>query len=134
MTILNVIWWWKEMGNHDKTFFSKSVLIDLFFRDKMFNKPTSIDDIKQGMNIDLEDYETAPHTTTATVLQNFIDLIVKPLDKDGNPIQGANIILKCGSPPKRYSGIKQNDGTYLFKDAIPQSGREECTMIIEAPG
>ena len=113
-------------------FFSKSVLIDLFFRDKMFNKPTSIDDIKQGMNIDLEDYETAPHTTTATVLQNFIDLIVKPLDKDGNPIQGANIILKCGSPPS--TGTKQNDSTYVFKKAIPQNGQEECTMIIEAPG
>ena len=86
------------------------------------------------MNIDLENYETVPHTTTTTVLQNFIDLIVKPLDKDGKPIHEANIILKCGSPPRRYSGTKQNDGTYVFKNAIPQKGQEECTMILEAPG
>ena len=71
---------------------------------------------------------------TPTLLPGYTDLIVKPLDKDGNPIHEANIILKCGSPPKRYSGTKQNDGTYVFKNAIPQSGQEECTMIIEAPG
>ena len=117
-----------------KHFLLKSVLIDLSFRDKIFNKPTSIDDIKKGMNIDLENYETTPLTTTTIVLQNFIDLIVKPLDKDGKSIHEANIILKCGSPPKRYFGTKQNDSTYVFKNAIPQSGQEECTMIIEAPG
>ena len=117
-----------------KHFFFKSVLIGLSFRDKIFKKPTSINDIVKGMNIDLENYKTTPHTTTTTVLQNFIDLIVKPLDKDGNPIHEANIILKCGSPKKKYSGTKQNDGTYVFRNAIPLSGQEECTMIIEAPG
>ena len=122
------------MGNHCKTFFIKSVLIDLSFRDKILNQPTSIDDIEKGMNIDLENYETTPLTTATTVLQNLIDLRVKPLDKDGNHIHEANIILRCGSPPRRYSGTKQNDGTYVFKNAIPQSGQEECTMIIEAPG
>ena len=71
---------------------------------------------------------------TPTLLPGYTDLIVKPSDKDGNPIQGAYIILKCGSPPRRYSGTKQNDGTYVFKNAIPQSGQKECTMIIKAPG
>ena len=69
-----------------------------------------------------------------TLLPEYTDLEVKPSDKDGNPIQEANIILKCGSPPRRYYGIKQNDGAYVFKNVIPQSGQEECIMIIEAPG
>jgi len=78
--------------------------------------------------------EVTDGNLSPTLLPGYTDLIVKPSDKNGNPIQGANIILKCGSPPKRYSGTKQNDDTYVFKNAIPQSGQEECTMIIEAPG
>ena len=71
---------------------------------------------------------------TPTLLPRYTDLIVKPLDKDGKPIYEANLILKCGSPPRRYSGKMQNDGAYIFKNAIPLSGQEECTMIFEAPG
>ena len=62
------------------------------------------------------------------------DLVTKPLDEDGQPIPGATVNLECGEPPRRYSGKEQDDGTYVFNDAIPLSGREDCTLTIEAPG
>ena len=62
------------------------------------------------------------------------DLVARPLDEDGQPIPGATIILECGEPLRSYNGNQQDDGTYVFKDAIPQSGGEECTMTVEAPG
>ena len=71
---------------------------------------------------------------TPTLMPKYADLIAKPLDKDGKPMSGANLILKCGNPQRRYTGKEQDTGVYVFKNAISQSGREECTMIIKAPG
>ena len=63
-----------------------------------------------------------------------IDLVARPLDEDGQPITGATIILECGEPLRSYNGNEQDDETYVFYDAIPQNGDEECTMTVEAPG
>ena len=62
------------------------------------------------------------------------DLVTKPLDKDGQPISGANVSMECGEPPRSYRGREQDDGTYVFNDAIPQSGQEDCTLTVEANG
>ena len=62
------------------------------------------------------------------------DLEVKPLDQYGKPIPGASVTLKCGDPSSSYTGNEQNDGTYIFEDAIPQTGQEDCTLTVEAPG
>ena len=62
------------------------------------------------------------------------DLEVKPLDEDGTPVTGASVTLECGDPSRSYKGNEQDDGTYIFKDAIPQTGQEDCTMTVEAPG
>ena len=71
---------------------------------------------------------------TPTLMPKYTYLIAKPLDKDGKPIYRAKLNLKCGNPQRRYIGNVQPDGTYVFKNAIPLSGQEECTMNIEAPG
>ena len=62
------------------------------------------------------------------------DLVAKPVDEDGQPIPDATVNLECGEPPRSYNGNEQDDGTYVFNDAIPQNGNEECTMTVEAPG
>ena len=63
-----------------------------------------------------------------------IDVKVKPVDKDGEPVQGADVTLECGDPSRSYVGNEVGDGTYIFKDAIPQTGQEDCTLTVEAPG
>ena len=62
------------------------------------------------------------------------DLVVGPLDEDGQPIPEATVNLECGEPPRSYNGKEQDDGTHVFNYAIPQNGNEECTMTVEAPG
>ena len=59
---------------------------------------------------------------------------VKPTDEEGRPIQGANVTLECGDPPRSYIGDEQEEGLYIFKDAVPQNGQEECKMTVEADG
>ena len=62
------------------------------------------------------------------------DLEVKPLDQYSKPIPGASVTLECGDPSRSYTGNEQDDGTYIFEDAIPQPGQEDCTLTVEAPG
>ena len=62
------------------------------------------------------------------------DLEVKPLDQYSKPIPGASVTLECGDPSRSYIGNEQNDGTYIFKDSIPQIGQEDCEMTVEASG
>ena len=62
------------------------------------------------------------------------DLAVKPLDQDDNPIPGASVTLECGDPSRSYNGIEHDDGIYIFENAIPQTGQEDCTMTVEKPG
>ena len=74
------------------------------------------------------DGDVNPIMTPAT------DVEVKPLDQDGKPIPGASVTLECGDPSRSYIGNEQNDGTYIFKDSIPQIGQEDCEMTVEASG
>ena len=89
-------------------------------------KPISFD------NGVVDEGTTNPTMTPAT------DVEVKPLDQDGNPIPGASVTLECGDPSRSYSGNEhpahEHPGTYIFEDAIPQTGQEDCTMTVEAPG
>ena len=63
------------------------------------------------------------------------DVEVKPLDEDGNPILGAKVILECGDPSRLYTGYdEEEDGTYIFIDAIPETGQEDCELAVETPG
>ena len=62
------------------------------------------------------------------------DVQVRPQDEDGKPIPGANVTLVCGKPPRSYTGNEQEDGTYTFENAVPQSGHEDCTLTVEANG
>ena len=59
---------------------------------------------------------------------------VKPTDEEGRPIQGANVTLECGDPPRSYIGDEQEEGLYIFKDAVPQNGQEECKLTVEDDG
>ena len=71
---------------------------------------------------------------TNPVLTPATDVEVNPVGEDGQPITGAKVTLMCGDPPRSYNGVAGNDGTYIFKDAIPETGREDCEMTVEAPG
>ena len=62
------------------------------------------------------------------------DVEVKPIDEEGRPIQGANVTLECGDSPRSYIGDEQEEGLYIFKDAVPQNGQEECKLTVEADG
>ena len=62
------------------------------------------------------------------------DVQVRPEDENGKPILGANVTLECGNPPRSYTGNEQEDGTYIFENAVPLSGQEECTLAVEANG
>ena len=67
-------------------------------------------------------------------IQPATDVEVKPINEDGKPIQGADVTLECGDPSRSYVGNEVGDGTYIFKDAIPQTGQEDCTLTVEASG
>ena len=80
---------------------------------------------------------TYPGTTegnTNPPMPSATDLVVGPLDEDGQPIPGATVNLECGEPPRSYNGKEQDDGTYIFENAIPKSGPEDCTLTVEADG
>ena len=68
------------------------------------------------------------------VMPPATDLVVSPVDEDGQPISGATVTLECGEPPRSYNGKEQDDGTYVFSDAIPRSGQEDCTLTVKADG
>ena len=72
--------------------------------------------------------------TTNPTMTPGSDVEVKPLDEEGNPIPGAKVTLECGVPPRTYTANDQGDGTYIFKDAVPQTGLEDCELTVEAPG
>ena len=74
------------------------------------------------------DGDVNPTLTPAT------DVEVKPLDQYGKPIETATVTLECGDPSRSYTGKEVDAGTYIFKDAIPQTGQEDCTMNFQAPG
>ena len=102
--------------------------------------------IIQGTKLSILLSRTLPHTQDFTTDDGEVDgdlnptmppatdVEVKPVDEDGKPIQGATVTLECGDPSRSYTGKEVNDGTYIFKDAIPQTGQEHCTMSVEAPG
>lgn len=67
-------------------------------------------------------------------LTRGIDVEVKPYNDDGEEVFEANVTLVCGDPTRIYTGNELDDGTYVFKDAVPHTGQEECILIVEAPG
>ena len=88
---------------------------------------------------DITTNKTPTHPGTTEGITNppmppATDLVVGPVDEDGQPIPGATVNLKCGEPPRSYNGKEQDDGTYVFSDAIPKSGLEDCTLTVEADG
>lgn len=72
-------------------------------------------------------------TTNPTMIRGS-DVEVTPLDEDGKPLPGANVTLKCGDPPRTYTGKEQGDGSYMFKDAIRAKGSDKCVLTVEKPG
>ena len=63
-----------------------------------------------------------------------VDFVVKPQDESGETVPGSSVTLVCGDPPRSYSGKERDDGSHIFKDAIPETGREDCEITVEAPG
>ena len=62
------------------------------------------------------------------------DVEVKPVGDDGQPILGAKATLECQSPDRTHDGIEQEDGSYIFKDAIRANGSDKCVLTMEKPG
>ena len=62
------------------------------------------------------------------------DLHIKPVGEDDQPVRGAIADLRCGTSEKMHHGIEQSDGTYIFEDAIPASGTEECELTVKKEG
>ena len=85
------------------------------------------------MPLSFDNGEVDEGTTNPTMTPGT-DVEVEPLDEDGKPIPGATVTLKCGDPPRTYTGREQVDGTYVFQDAVPQTGQEDCELTVEAPG
>ena len=71
---------------------------------------------------------------TEHVMTPATDVEVNPVGEDGQPIPGARVTLECGDPPRSYIGRERDDGSHIFNDAVPETGREECEMTVEAPG
>ena len=61
------------------------------------------------------------------------NLQIKLVGDDDQPVRGANVDLQCGNE-KIHDGIEQSDGTYIFEDAIPASGRDECELTAKKEG
>ena len=68
------------------------------------------------------------------ILKLAEDLQIKLVGDDGKPVRGADVELQCNTSQKIQSGIEQSDGTYIFKNAIPSSGKDECELIVKKEG
>ena len=68
------------------------------------------------------------------ILKLAEDLQIKPVGDDNLPVRGAKVELRCGPPGKIHDGIEQSDGTYIFVDAIPARGTEQCELTVEKEG
>ena len=68
------------------------------------------------------------------ILKLAKDLQIKLVGNDGRPVRGADVELQCNTSKKIQSGIEQSDGTYIFENAIPASGKDECELIVKKEG
>ena len=62
------------------------------------------------------------------------NLQIELVGKDGRPVRGADVELQCNTSKKIQSGIEQSDGTYIFENAIPAIGKDECELIVKKEG
>ena len=53
---------------------------------------------------------------------------------DNQPVREADINIICGALQKVHTGMEQSDGTYIFEDAIPAIGKEDCEIMVEKEG
>ena len=62
------------------------------------------------------------------------DLQIKLVGDDNLPIRGAQVELHCGTPGKIHDAGEQSDGTYIFEEAIPARGIEQCEITAKKEG
>ena len=82
-------------------------------------------------NIDIE-VNIADTTTTTTTKTPGI--IVRPVNENGSPLEGARVTLKCTEPHGKFIGVENSVGEYIFEYGIPGDGRIECELTVEKEG
>ena len=59
---------------------------------------------------------------------------VKPIDEDGNPLEGAEVTLQCEDPQIEFEAFEDPAGVFTFQQGIPGDGRMECELVVEKEG
>ena len=62
------------------------------------------------------------------------EIKTRPVDKDGNSLEGAKVTLQCNDPQGEFAAVEDPAGEYTFKEGIPGDGRIECDLVVEKEG
>ena len=76
--------------------------------------------------------ETEKITTDKTQMAPAIK--TRPVDKDGNPLEGAKVTLQCNDPQGEFAAVEDPAGEYTFMEGIPGDGRIQCDLVVEKEG
>ena len=96
--------------------------------------PASEENIDIEVNIADTTTTAATITTTTTTTTKTPGIIVRPVNENGSPLEGARVTLKCTEPQGKFIGVENSEGEYIFEYGIPGDGRIECELTVEKEG
>ena len=113
-----------------------STLINTSLRENIYTKPIFIDDLDDGINIDLNNSDSTTVIDNITTDKTPMAPAIKtqPVDEDGNPLEGAKVTLQCKDPKGEFAAVENPAGEYTFKEGIPGDGRIQCDLVVEKEG